>query len=107
MDEETKNVFSEKIRSGNKTYFFDIKATRANNSYYLVISKSRKVYDEKGSVSFNKSKLFIYPEDVHDFVDALDHTVTKLKELLPKEAFRHQKKSKYKYKYRYKFKFKN
>ena len=64
MDENAKNVFSEKIKAGKKTYFFDIKSTRTGNSYYLLVTESRKIYHEDGSYSFYKSKLLIYPEDI-------------------------------------------
>ena len=34
-------IFSEAVRAGKRTYFFDVKATRRND-YYLTITESKK-----------------------------------------------------------------
>ncbi|MEM9569812.1 MAG: DUF3276 family protein, partial [Bacteroidota bacterium] len=81
-------VLSEKIKAGKKTYFFDIKSTRAGDSYYLVIKESIKVYHENGSPpSFNKSKLLVYPEDMNRFLKMVTTMADRLGGLVPKEAF--------------------
>ena len=36
-DNERKEIFSERVRAGKRTYFFDVKATRSND-YYLIKS---------------------------------------------------------------------
>jgi len=87
MGEDTKNELSERIKAGRKTYFFDIKATRANDSYYLVIKESIKVYQEDGPPSFNKSKLLVYPEDMKRFLKMVKTMAERLEGLVPKEAF--------------------
>lgn len=88
MGEDTNNVLSEKIKAGRKTYFFDIKSTRAGDSYYLVIKESIKIYHENGTPpSFNKSKLLVYPEDMSRFLKMVKTMADRLEKLVPKEAF--------------------
>lgn len=65
------NLFTKKIRAGKRTYFFDVKQTRSSNDYYVVITESRRVSDEK----YEKHKVFIYKEDFRKFLDALCETV--------------------------------
>ena len=48
--EENKNngreeIFSEKVKAGKRTYFFDVKSTRSND-YYLTITESKKRYNK-------------------------------------------------------------
>ncbi|MTI29327.1 DUF3276 family protein, partial [Xanthovirga aplysinae] len=64
------------------TYFFDVKATRSND-YYLTITESKRKFKEDGFF-YEKHKIFLYKEDFHKFVDALQETVNFVKtELMP------------------------
>lgn len=91
--EENKNngrdeIFSEKVKAGKRTYFFDIKATRSND-YYLTITESKKRYnkDDEG-FTYEKHKIFLYKEDFNKFVEALNSTVNHVKtELMPEVDF--------------------
>ena len=65
------NVFSRRIRAGKRTYFFDVKATRSTNDYYIVITESKRVEEQE----YQKHKLFLYKEDFRKFLDALSETV--------------------------------
>ena len=38
---DQEEIFSNKVRAGKRTYFFDVRATRAND-YYLTITESKK-----------------------------------------------------------------
>lgn len=87
MRGDTKDVFSEKVKAGKKTYFFDIKATRAGDSYYLVLTESRKIYNENGTHSFHKSKVLIYPEDMNRVLEKMKKLANRLEKLASKEAF--------------------
>ena len=40
---ERQEIFSERVRAGKRTYFFDVKATRSND-YYLTITESKRRY---------------------------------------------------------------
>ncbi|MBI9058824.1 MAG: DUF3276 family protein [Labilibaculum sp.] len=63
-------IFSNAVRAGKRTYFFDVKATKKND-YYLTITESKKRYDKEGNFSFEKHKVFLYKEDFDKFADGL------------------------------------
>ncbi len=87
LNKEQKEIFSERVRAGKRTYFFDVKATRAND-YYLTITESKRRYKDDGSFTYEKHKLFLYKEDFNKFVEALNQTVNHVKEeLLPEVDF--------------------
>ncbi len=79
-------IYSERVRAGKRTYFFDVKATRSND-YYLTITESKRRFKDDGFF-YEKHKIFLYKEDFHKFVDALNETVNHVKtELLPEVDF--------------------
>jgi Protein of unknown function (DUF3276) len=79
-------IFSEKVKAGKRTYFFDVKATRSND-YYLTITESKKRFKDDG-FTYEKHKIFLYKEDFNKFVDALNNTVNHVKtELMPEVDF--------------------
>ena len=84
MEETKENVrgeiFSERVKAGKRTYFFDVKATRSND-YYLTITESKRRYKEDG-FSYEKHKIFLYKEDFDKFVTALRNTVNHVKDEL-------------------------
>ena len=83
---DREEIFSERVRAGKRTYFFDVKATRSND-YYLTITESKRKYKEDGFV-YEKHKIFLYKEDFHKFVEALNKSVDHVKtELLPDVDF--------------------
>jgi len=81
-------IFSEKVKAGKRTYFFDVKSTRSND-YYLTITESKKRYnkDDEG-FTYEKHKIFLYKEDFNKFLEALNNTVNHVKtELMPEVDF--------------------
>ena len=50
-------IFSNKVRAGKRTYFFDVRATRAND-YYLTITESKKIFNR---VFLLSSPSFLFP----------------------------------------------
>lgn len=81
-DNGRNEIYSERVRAGKRTYFFDIKATRSND-YYLTITESKRRYKEDGFV-YEKHKIFLYKEDFEKFSNALNSSVDHVKtELLP------------------------
>ena len=90
MEENKDNVkveiYSQRVRAGKRTYFFDVKATRSND-YYLTITESKRRYKDDGYY-YEKHKIFLYKEDFNKFVEALNVTVDHVKtELLPDVDF--------------------
>ncbi len=68
-------VYSKALRAGKRTYFFDVKQTK-NNEKYLVITESKKVFDDTdGSFDFEKHKIFLYKEDYDNFARMLDNMI--------------------------------
>lgn len=79
-------IFSEKVKAGKRTYFFDVKATRSND-YYLTITESKKRFKDDG-FTYEKHKIFLYKEDFNKFIEALNNTVNHVKhELMPEIDF--------------------
>lgn len=79
-------IFSEKVKAGKRTYFFDVKATRSND-YYLTITESKKRFKDDG-FTYEKHKIFLYKEDFNKFLEALNSTVNHVKhELMPEVDF--------------------
>jgi len=75
-------IYSEKVKAGKRTYFFDVKSTRSND-YYLTITESKKRFKEDG-FTYEKHKIFLYKEDFNKFLDALSNTINHVKtELMP------------------------
>lgn len=77
-------IYSQRVKAGKRTYFFDIKSTKAND-YYLTITESKKKLKEDGSGFFyEKHKIFLYKEDFNDFIQALASAKNYMKnELVP------------------------
>ncbi|MFP5470007.1 MAG: DUF3276 family protein [Bacteroidia bacterium] len=79
MDRENKKeeIYSEAVRAGKRTYFFDVKSTKKND-YYLTITESKKKYSENGESFYEKHKLFLYKEDFEKFIEGLQNVVKKI-----------------------------
>ena len=72
---DTEEIFSKVLRAGRRTYFFDVRATRAND-YYLTITESKKFTHDDGSFHYNKHKIYLYKEDFELFKDILNEMTT-------------------------------
>ena len=68
---DNEEIFSKVLRAGRRTYFFDVRATRAND-YYLTITKSKKFTHDDGSFHYKKHKIYLYKEDFEMFKDILN-----------------------------------
>lgn len=81
-DRDSKEIYSQRVRAGKRTYFFDVKSTRSND-YYLTITESKRKYKDDGFV-YEKHKIFLYKEDFNKFLEALQGSLDHVKtELLP------------------------
>ena len=65
------DIFSKVVRAGRRTYFFDVRSTKAGD-YYLTISESKKFTNDDGSFYFKKHKIYLYKEDFENFSNTLD-----------------------------------
>ena len=90
-EKKQESVYSTRIRAGKRrTYFFDVRATRAND-YFLTITESRKRFDDNG---YDRHKVFLYKEDFNKFLKALTEALDFVKtDLMPDfdfDAFNHE-----------------
>ena len=67
---EAEDIYSKILRAGRRTYFFDVRSTKAGD-YYLTISESKKFTNEDGSFYFKKHKIYLYKEDFKGFNELL------------------------------------
>lgn len=67
---EKEEIFSKVLRAGRRTYFFDVRATKAED-YYLTITESKKFTNDDGSFHYKKHKIYLYKEDFSEFNEIL------------------------------------
>jgi hypothetical protein len=70
-DSSQEEIFSKVLRAGRRTYFFDVRETKASD-YYLTITESKKFTNDDGSFYFKKHKIYLYKEDFSDFAAILN-----------------------------------
>ena len=63
---EKEEIFSKVLRAGRRTYFFDVRSTKAGD-YYLTITESKKFTNDDGSYHYKKHKIYLYKEDFTEF----------------------------------------
>jgi Protein of unknown function (DUF3276) len=84
--EDRERIYSQRVKAGKRTYFFDVRSTRASD-YYLTITESRR-FPQGDGFGYEKHKMFVYKEDFDKFVEALQDTVNHIKsELMPDVDF--------------------
>ena len=66
METSQEEIYSKVLRAGRRTYFFDVRETKASD-YYLTITESKKYSNEDGTFFYKKHKLYLYKEDFSDF----------------------------------------
>ena len=75
QERNSEDVYSKPVRAGKRTYFFDVKATKGNNDFYLTITESKRRVERDGSFVFDKHKIFLYKEDFEKFQEGLQEAV--------------------------------
>ena len=68
---EQEEIFSQVLRAGRRTYFFDVRETKAGD-YYLTITESKKFTHDDGSFHYKKHKIYLYKEDFEEFSSMLN-----------------------------------
>ncbi len=64
-------IYSKVFRAGRRTYFFDVRETKAGD-YYLTITESKKNMNDDGTFHYKKHKIYLYKEDFGKFKELLD-----------------------------------
>lgn len=75
-------IFSQSVRAGKRTYFFDVKSTRRED-LYLTITESKKRFNRDGKSFYEKHKIFLYKEDFEKFINGLNTAIDYIKENNP------------------------
>tara|TARA_B000000477_G_scaffold120011_1_gene121003 strand:- start:205 stop:582 length:378 start_codon:yes stop_codon:yes gene_type:complete len=68
---EREEIFSKTLRAGRRTYFFDVRSTKAGD-YYLTLTESKKFTNDDGSFHYKKHKIYLYKEDFNEFSEILN-----------------------------------
>lgn len=89
---EKEEIYSKVMRAGRRTYFFDVRETKAGD-YYLTITESKKFTNDDGSFHYKKHKIYLYKEDFVDFKENLDEMIQYVLDEKGEEVIseRHQK----------------
>lgn len=74
-DREKEEIFSRTVRAGKRTYFFDVKATIADERYLTITESKRRFNNEQGKFFYEKHKLFLYREDFEKFINGLNDAI--------------------------------
>ena len=69
-------IYSRRIPAGKRTYFFDVKATRSGEDFFITITESKRIDEGR----YEKHKLFLYKEDFGKFVRALHEVIHHIRE---------------------------
>ena len=89
---EQDEIFSQVLRAGRRTYFFDVRATKADD-YYLTVTESKKFTHDDGTFHYQKHKIYLYKEDFAEFQEMLTKATDYIVENKGNEVIseRHQK----------------
>ena len=74
MADNRDEIHSKSLRAGRRTYFFDVRSTRAED-YYLTITESKRDFNDDGTPFYKKHKIYLYKEDFQNFKDHLNEMV--------------------------------
>ena len=72
---EIEDIFSKKVRAGRRTYFFDVRSTKAGD-YYMTLTESVRDFNKDGVPSYRKHKLYLYKEDFKNFKEAFEEVTS-------------------------------
>ena len=74
MEIKQEEIFSKILRAGRRTYFFDVRETKASD-YYLTITESKKFTNDDGAFFYKKHKIYLYKEDFYEFHSILGEMI--------------------------------
>jgi len=89
---EKEEIYSKVMRAGRRTYFFDVRETKAGD-YYLTVTESKKFTNDDGSFHYKKHKIYLYKEDFVEFKEHLNEMIDYILDEKGEEVIseRHQK----------------
>lgn len=72
-DRPENEIFTKVLKAGRRTYFFDVRETKAGD-YYLTLTESKKHFSESGEPSYEKHKIYLYKEDFKSFQEMFNES---------------------------------
>ena len=57
---EREEVYSQTVKAGKRTYFFDVRETRAGDRFLTITESKRRFDDSTGQFAYDKHKIFLY-----------------------------------------------
>ena len=85
MEHEKDIVYSQAVKAGKRIYYLDVKRNK-RDELFLAITESKKIVQNDGdepSFTFEKHKIFLYPEDFSKFIGALSQAIGYIHENQP------------------------
>ena len=77
---EQQIVYTKTLKAGKRTYFFDVKET-SGGEYYLSLTESKRFFDKmEGNFYYKKRSLFLYKENMKEFLNNLNDIVNYIDE---------------------------
>jgi hypothetical protein len=71
MKDNRDEIYSKSLRAGRRTYFFDVRSTRADD-FYLTVTESKRDFNTDGTPFYKKHKIYLYKEDFENFKDHMN-----------------------------------
>ena len=72
-------IFTERVRAGKRTYFFDVKRSKSDDHYVTITESTKRL-----NGGYDRHKVFLYKEDFNRFLESLQETIDYFKkEILP------------------------
>ena len=72
---EQNELFSQAVKAGKRTYFFDVKETKSNEKYLVITESKKRFGNEDGKFFYEKHKIFLYPEDFEKFRKTFEYAL--------------------------------
>ena len=79
-DSYGESIYTKMIKAGHRTYFLDVKTTRAND-HFISITELRKKTTANGEQVNERNKVFVYEEDLDKFIDGMNEVLDEIKKM--------------------------
>ena len=66
-DTQNSELFSQSVRIGKRTYFFDLKVSKSEEPYLTITESKRRFNQNTGGFYYEKQKIFLLKEDISLF----------------------------------------
>jgi len=74
-NQHREELFSKAVKAGKRTYFFDVKETKAGEQYLTLTESKRRFDNNQGKFVYEKHKLFLFQEDFDKFLEGFNQAV--------------------------------